>query len=74
MLEEAEIDFRADLEEIKETLYSLTLIEQKRLLIQIIDKNQLYYNYSEIDDENVKDLINNEDYQFNNSFYEKGDN
>ncbi|WP_191126282.1 hypothetical protein [Cerasibacillus terrae] len=29
----------------------------KITLIKIIDKNQLYYNYSEIDDENVRDLI-----------------
>lgn len=70
MLEEAEIDFRVDLEEVKESLNELSFNEQKKTLIRIIDKNQLYYNYSEIDDENVRDLISDEDYAFNQSFYE----
>lgn len=70
MLEEAEIDFRVDLEEVKESLNELSFNEQKKTLIGIIDKNQLYYNYSEIDDENVRDLISDEDYAFNQSFYE----
>lgn len=74
MLEEAEIDFRVDLEKVKETLPQLSLEDQKRTLIKIIDKNQLYYNYSEIDDENVRDLISESDYAFNKSFYgENGD-
>lgn len=70
MLEEAEIDFKVDLEKVKETLHKLSLDNQKRTLIKIIDKNQLYYNYSEIDDENVRDLISDNDYAFNKSFYE----
>src|SRR5690606_18825570 len=53
MLKEAEIDFRVDLEAVKETLHELSFDDQKKTLIKIIDKNQLYYNYSEIDDENV---------------------
>ncbi|OYD08183.1 site-specific DNA-methyltransferase [Paludifilum halophilum] len=73
MLEEAEIDFRVDLEKIKDTLHELSLDDQKRTLIKIIDKNQLYYNYSEIDDENVRDLISDSDYAFNKSFYEEGE-
>ena len=48
MLKEAEIDFKIDLEKVKETLHELSLENQKRTLIKIIDKNQLYYNYSEI--------------------------
>jgi len=71
MLKEAEIDFKIDLEKVKETLHELSLENQKRTLIKIIDKNQLYYNYSEIDDENVRDLITDNDYEFNKSFYEK---
>lgn len=71
MLKEAEIDFRVDLEKVKDTLTELSLDDQKRTLISIIDKNQLYYNYSEIDDENVRDLIADSDYAFNKSFYEK---
>ncbi|WP_217587476.1 site-specific DNA-methyltransferase [Lentibacillus saliphilus] len=72
MLKEAEIDFRVDLEAVKDTLYELSFEEQKKTLIKIIDKNQLYYNYSEIDDENVRDLISDNDYTFNKNFYDKG--
>ncbi len=72
MLEEAEIDFRVDLERVKDTLHELSLDEQKKTLIKIIDKNQLYYNYSEIDDENVRDLISDNDYNFNKNFYDEG--
>lgn len=73
MLEEAEIDFRVDLEKIKDTLAKLSLTDQKKTLIRIIDKNQLYYNHSEIDDEYVRDLIDDNDYSFNNSFYSERD-
>lgn len=72
MLNEAEIDFRVDLEKIKDTLHELSFDDQKKTLIKIIDKNQLYYNYSEIDDENVRDLISDNDYEFNKNFYDKG--
>ncbi|MED4967790.1 site-specific DNA-methyltransferase [Heyndrickxia coagulans] len=72
MLEEAEIDFRVDLEKVRDTLYELSLEDKKKTLFKIIDKNQLYYNYSEIDDENVRDLISDHDYAFNKSFYERG--
>lgn len=72
MLNEAEIDFRVDLEIVKETLPSLPLDEQKKTLIKIIDKNQLYYNYSEMDDENVRSLIEDSDYRFNKHFYDEG--
>ena len=72
MLEEAEIDFRIDLEKVTDTLHELSLNDQKKTLIKILDKNQLYYNYSEIDDENVRDLINDHDYAFNKSFYNEG--
>ncbi len=72
MLEEAEIDFRIDLDAVKDTLHELSLDDQKKTLIKIIDKNQLYYNYSEIDDENVRDLIDDSDYAFNKNFYDEG--
>jgi len=73
MLEEAEIDFRVDLEAIKDTLGELSLNDQKKTLIKIIDKNQLYFNYSEIDDENVRYFIEDNDYAFNKSFYSERD-
>lgn len=73
MLEEAEIDFRVDLEAVKDTLGELSLNDQKKTLIKIIDKNQLYFNYSEIDDENVRYFIEGNDYSFNKSFYSERD-
>ena len=76
MLENVDIDFRVNLLEIEEIIdkEEISLEDLRGLLIQIIDKNQLYYNYSEIDDKNVRDLISNSDYEFNKSFYkEDGD-
>lgn len=70
MMETADFDFRVNLAEIqKDDLWQQSLDDQKRILIKVIDKNQLYYNYSEIDDENVRDLISDNDYAFNKSFY-----
>ncbi|MEY8292448.1 site-specific DNA-methyltransferase [Carnobacteriaceae bacterium 52-44] len=74
MLENADFDFQVDLNEVKESLNTLSLEDQKRILIRIIDKNQLYYNYSEINDENVRDLISNNDYEFNRNFYKEENN
>ena len=42
--------------------------------MKVIDKNQLYYNYSEIDDANVRDLVSDNDYAFNQSFYKEEEN
>lgn len=69
MLANADFDFRVNLEEVKDSVWQLSLDDQKRTLVRIIDKNQLYYNYSEIDDENVRDIISDSDYAFNQSFY-----
>jgi len=71
MLENADFDFRVDLEEVQDSLNTLSLEDQKRVLVKILDKNQLYYNYSEIDDENVRDLISDKDYEFNKNFYKE---
>ena len=45
----------------------LTLEDQKRFLIEVIDKNQLYMNYSEIDDE--ANGISERDKKYNKQFY-----
>lgn len=68
--EPADISFRADLSKID---WTEGFDENKRLLVKLIDKNGLYYNYSEIDDATVRDLISNEDYAFNKAFYEGGE-
>ena len=69
-MEPADISFRADLNKID---WIEGFDENKRLLVKLLDKNGLYYNYSEIDDKNVRDLISDEDYTFNKNFYEGGD-
>ncbi|QIG37378.1 Type III restriction-modification system methylation subunit (plasmid) [Ligilactobacillus salivarius] len=70
MKENADIDFRLDLEKFEEEINNFnSLDERRRELIRILDKNQLYYNYANIDDENVRDLISDNDYKFNKSFY-----
>lgn len=72
MLENVDLDFRADLESVQEMLKdTISLDDKKRLLIKVIDKNQLYYNYDEIEDTNVRELISDADYAFNQSFYEE---
>ncbi|MEW4025263.1 DNA methyltransferase [Bacillus sp. YAF8] len=68
--EPADISFRADLSKID---WNEGFDENKRLLIKLLDKNGLYYNFSEIDDKNVRDLISDEDYAFNKAFYEGGE-
>ena len=45
--------------------------KQKQSLIKIIDKNQLYFNFSEIDDSNVSCLLTDAEISFNKSFYDK---
>ncbi len=46
---------------------ALSLEEQKQFLIAVIDKNQLYVNYSDIDDEDYK--ISEDDKKLNKQFY-----
>ena len=70
MKENADIDFRLDLEKFEEEISNFnSLDERRRELVRILDKNQLYYNYANIDDENVRDLISDNDYKFSKSFY-----
>ncbi|MCI0130031.1 site-specific DNA-methyltransferase [Vagococcus sp. CY53-2] len=61
-------------EDTKETLSfeELPLEKQRELLIDVMDINQLYVNYSEIDDDEL--VVSDEDKAFNHSFYEAGDN
>lgn len=66
----ADFDFRVDLEAIEEIgLWNQHFENQKRIMINILDKNQLYYNYSEIDDGNVRALMSDANFAFNKSFY-----
>lgn len=73
MKDVADFDFRVDLNKFETEWNSFESLEdQKRELIRILDKNQLYYNYANIDDANVRDLISDSDYDFNQSFYGNG--
>lgn len=67
----ADFDFRVDLDKFEAELNTFeSLTDQKRELLRILDKNQLYYNYANIDDANVRYLIADHDYKFNQRFYE----
>lgn len=71
MKESAYLNFKVDLH--KETTENpkyeeLSLNEKKNVLIECLDMNQLYLNYSEIEDEQFN--ISEEVKSFNRSFYE----
>lgn len=56
-----DIDYNAD------DFYSLSIDDQKRFLMELLDKNLLYVNYCDIDDEEYG--ISAEDKAFTRSFY-----
>lgn len=51
----------------KSSFEELSLKEQKQFLIELLDKNQLYVNYSEIDDETYQ--VSEEEKKLNREFY-----
>ena len=57
-----DIDANAD------DFYALAIDDQKRFLMELLDKNLLYVNYCDIDDEEYG--ISDEDKAFTRSFYE----
>src|SRR5699024_767202 len=70
----AYLNFKVDLDKVttqNEIFKSLSLEEQKDVLIQVLDMNKLYLNYSEIEDSqyNIPDSVK----AFNHSFYQKED-
>lgn len=69
-----DFDFRVDLDEFQQEIHNFTDLEEaKKELLRILDKNQLYYNYANIDDASVRDLLTQTDYEFNKSFYKDKD-
>jgi adenine-specific DNA-methyltransferase len=52
-----------------EAFTTLSLDDQKKFLLEVLDKNQLYVNYSEIADETFG--ISKEDKRLNDMFYGK---
>ena len=68
--EPADLSFRADLDKIEWGASKVKFDDQKRLLVKLLDKNGLYYNYSEIDETIVREFLSEEDIAFNKAFYE----
>lgn len=72
MKERAYLNFKVDIEKItskNEGYISLSLEQKKEILIQVLDMNQLYLSYSEIEDEQYN--ISEDVKEFNHSFYQK---
>lgn len=57
----------ADIKENTKSFEELSIEDKKRFLMELLDKNQLYVNYCDIDDENYH--ISEEDKAFTKSFY-----
>ncbi|WP_319000237.1 site-specific DNA-methyltransferase [Mycoplasma anserisalpingitidis] len=55
------------LKKVDEEFYSLSLDEKKQALISLVDKNKLYVNYSDIEDQTY--CVNTNDKNFTHSFY-----
>lgn len=55
------------MEKADEEFNSLELEEKKKALINLVDKNKLYVNYSDMDDESY--AISESDKAFTKSFY-----
>lgn len=82
MKAEAHLNYQIDLERVLNTEYEidgvdhfvsfsdLELSQQKQLLIELLDKNQLYVNFSEIEDKSLS--ISESDKAFTTSFYQGG--
>ena len=56
-----------DIDTTSEDFTALSLDDKKKLLMELLDKNQLYVNYCDIDDETFE--ISEEDKAFTKSFY-----
>lgn len=60
---------KKDLKEVDNLFETLTLKDKKEILIKLIDKNKLYVNYSDIEDNTYN--ISEADKKFTNSFYKE---
>ena len=71
----AVFDFRVDVEKVMQDpeYQAMSLADKKQLMVKVIDKNQLYYAYSDMDDHNVQELMADSDIAFNKSFYGERD-
>ena len=70
MQDNAFISYKVDISKINENIdefYELNLKEKKRFLLEILDKNMLYVNLSEIEDQDF--TVNELDKKLNDEFY-----
>lgn len=70
MKEKAYFKYNFDMQKFEESIAEFKnedLEKQKELLVEILNKNQLYVNLSDIDDENFE--VSDEDKKLNNLFY-----
>lgn len=70
MKEKAHISYKIDLKELDKNaaeFEQLSSEDQRRFLLEVLDKNQLYVNYCEIDDTDYK--VSEEDKKLNRLFY-----
>ena len=66
------LNLKVDLDKVfneNDEFFELSLDEQKTILIQVLDNNQLYLSYSEIDDDQYE--IDEDTKAFNASFYDE---
>ncbi|WP_256864677.1 site-specific DNA-methyltransferase [Marinilactibacillus piezotolerans] len=73
MMSSAYLNFKVELNKVTvedDHFSTLSIDEKKKVLIDVLDMNQLYLNYSEIDDTQYD--ISEEVKQFNHSFYGQG--
>ena len=71
----ADFDFRVDVEKVLQDpeYQAMVLADKKQLIVKVIDKNQLYYAYSDMEDRDVQELMSESDIAFNKSFYGERD-
>ena len=72
MKKKAFLSYKVDIKAVDENakdFVDLSIEDQKRFLLECLDKNHLYVNYSEIDDEEYG--ISKEDKKLNRKFYSK---
>lgn len=71
----ADFDFRVDVGKVMQDpeYQAMSLADKKQLMVKVIDKNQLYYAYSDMEDRDVQELMSESDIAFNKSFYGERD-
>lgn len=74
MENEATLNFKLELDKIdlkSAAIQEMGLAAQKELLINMLDLNQMYLNYSDVDNHDVNKVLSENDKLFNKNFYGK---